>query len=421
MKPLRSIVPAEVLRMALDNVRAHKLRSFLTVLGVVIGVLVVVVIASILTGMRKNIVTMIEDYGTNNIFAFHLSTGPRFGPRDRTEYRRKPLKPEDGVAIKEQARLVEEVANSAWMWIPGDNSVIYRGTKYRDPQLQGVSANYLSIVNLSLKEGHFFSEDDDQARRNVVVIGTSVAEGLFPHKTVVSGTEVTIAGQPFRIVGVLEKRKAGGLVGEEDDNNQVFMPYRTARKVAPRSSEWMMLIIRARSGQVKPALEEVEEVLRRRRGLRSNQPNDFDLSTADRFIEQFDSITAGIGLVAIAISSVGLMVGGIGVMNIMLVSVTERTQEIGVRKALGARRGDIVRQFLFEAMTLTFLGGVIGVLLAFLISRLLLFLLPALPAEIPAWAVVSGLTVSIGVGLTFGVWPAKRAAALDPVEALRYE
>jgi len=421
MKPLRTLIPGDVLRMALDNVRAHKLRSFLTVLGVVIGVLVVVVIASILTGMRKNIVTMIEDYGTNNIFAFHLSTGPRVGPRDRTEYRRKPLKPEDGVVIKEQALLVEDVANSAWMWIPGDNSVIYRGTKYRDPQLQGVSANYLSIVNFSLREGHFFSEDDDQARRNVLVIGTSVAEALFPHKTAVSGTEVTVAGQPFRIVGVLEKRKAGGLVGEDDDNNQVFMPYRTARKVAPRSSEWMMLIIRARSGQVKPALEEVEEVLRRRRGLRSNQPNDFDLSTADRFIEQFDSITAGIGLVAIAISSVGLMVGGIGVMNIMLVSVTERTQEIGVRKALGARRGDIVRQFLFEAMTLTFLGGVIGVLLAFATSRVLLLLIPALPAEIPPWAVASGLSVSIGVGLAFGVWPAKRAAALDPVEALRYE
>jgi putative ABC transport system permease protein len=417
----RSIVPAEVLRMALDNVRSHKLRSFLTVLGVVIGVLVVVVIASILTGMRLNIVRQIEEYGTNNIFAFHLSTGPRFGPRDRAEYRRKPLKPEDGLAIKEHARLVEDVANMAWMWIQGDNSVHYQGVKFRDPQIQGVSANYTSIVTLSLREGHFFTEDDDQARRNVLVIGTSVAEGLFPHKSSALGTEVTLAGQPFRVVGVLEKRKAGGLVGEDDDNNQVFLPYRTARKISPRTTDWMMLVIRARSGQVKPALEEVEEVLRRRRGLRSNQSNDFDLSTSDRVIEQFDSITAGIGLVAIAISSVGLMVGGIGVMNIMLVSVTERTQEIGVRKALGARRGDIVRQFLFEAMTLTLLGGVIGVALAFLISRLLLFFLPDLPAQIPAWAVISGLTVSIGVGLAFGVWPAKRAAALDPVEALRWE
>jgi putative ABC transport system permease protein len=417
---LQSAVSGETLRMALDNVRAHKLRSFLTVLGVVIGVLVVVVIASILTGMRKNIVTQIEEYGTNNIYAFHLSTGPRIGPRDRAEYRRRPLKPEDGVAIKEQAPLVEDVANSAWLW-GQDTTLVYRGTKYRDAQIQGVSANYLEIVSFSMGEGHFFTEDDDQARRNVVVIGSSVAEALFPYKSSASGTDITVAGQPFKIVGVLDKRKAGGLVGEDDQNNLVFIPYRTARKIAPRSSEWMMLIVRSRSGLVKAAQDQVEEVLRRRRGLRSNQPSDFDLSTADRFIEQFDSITAGIGLVAIAISSVGLMVGGIGVMNIMLVSVTERTQEIGVRKALGARRGDIVRQFLFEAMTLTLIGGVLGVLLAFLISRLLLVLLPNLPAEIPPWAVAAGLSVSIGVGLGFGVWPAKRAAALDPVEALRWE
>jgi putative ABC transport system permease protein len=304
MNSIRKAVSAETLRMALDNVRAHKLRSFLTVLGVVIGVLVVVVIASILTGMRKNIVTQIEEYGTNNIYAFHLSTGPRIGPRDRTEYRRRPLKPEDGVAVKEQASLVEDVANSAWLW-GQDTSLVYRGTKYRDAQIQGVSANYLDIVNFGVSEGHFFTEDDDQARRNVVVIGSSVAEALFPYKTSASGTDITLAGQQFKIVGVLEKRKAGGLVGEDDENNLAFIPYRTARKIAPRSSEWMMLIVRSRSGLVKAAQEQVEEVLRRRRGLRSNQPSDFDLSTADRFIEQFDSITSGIGLVAIAISSVG--------------------------------------------------------------------------------------------------------------------
>jgi putative ABC transport system permease protein len=155
--------------------------------------------------------------------------------------------------------------------------------------------------------------------------------------------------------------------------------------------------------------------------VRYNQPNNFDLSTADRIVQQFDQITAAIGLVAIAISSVGLLVGGIGVMNIMLVSVTERTQEIGVRKALGARRRDIVRQFLFEAMTLTFSGGILGVLLAIVVSRVIVMLVPDLPAQIPPWAVVAGLSVSIGVGLGFGVWPARRAAALDPVEALRYE
>ena len=169
------------------------------------------------------------------------------------------------------------------------------------------------------------------------------------------------------------------------------------------------------------ALDQVEDVLRRRRGLRSNQDSNFDLSTADKFIEQFDRITAAIGLITIAISAVGLMVGGIGVMNIMLVSVTERTHEIGVRKALGANKGDIVRQFLFEAMALTGLGGILGLVVAVGVSWIVMLLVPGLPASIPPWAVATGLIVSVGVGLASGVWPARKAAALDPVEALRYE
>jgi putative ABC transport system permease protein len=182
-----------------------------------------------------------------------------------------------------------------------------------------------------------------------------------------------------------------------------------------------MLVIRAKSGQINQALDQVDEILRRQRGVKFNEPSNFDLGTADRFIQQFDSIFGAIGLVAIAISSVGLMVGGIGVMNIMLVSVTERTREIGVRKAIGAKRRDIVSQFLFEAMTLTFMGGLIGVLLAIGISYILRVLLPTLPSTIPAWAVIAGLGVSVFVGLVFGVWPARKASRLDPIEALRYE
>jgi putative ABC transport system permease protein len=183
----------------------------------------------------------------------------------------------------------------------------------------------------------------------------------------------------------------------------------------------MMLIIRARSGQLKQALDQVEDILRRQRSVKYADKNNFDLQTADRFIEQFDSITAMVGLVAIALSSVGLLVGGIGVMNIMLVSVTERTAEIGVRKAIGARRRDITNQFLFEAMTLTFLGGVLGVLLAVAVSQIIILIFPSLPASIPMWAVITGLVVSAAIGLIFGVWPARKAARLDPIEALRYE
>ncbi|HET7746003.1 MAG TPA: ABC transporter permease [Vicinamibacteria bacterium] len=416
---LRFAITADTLRMALENIRAHKLRSGLTVFGVVIGVLVVVVVASILTGMRQNIVEAVEEYGTNNIFAFHLSTGPRLGSRDRAEYRRKPLKPEDGAAIREQAASVEDVAHTAFMWLP-DRTITYGREKYARADLQAVSANFITVTNLVLREGRFFTEADDTHRRDVMVIGADVAEALFPHRSRVAGTEVLFAGRTFTVLGVLEKRK-GGFMGENEDDASVFLPYRTARRMSPNTSEWLMLVVRARSGLLPTALDQVEEVLRRRRGLRSNEASNFDLSTADRIIQQFDSITAAVGLVAIAISSVSLMVGGIGVMNIMLVSVTERTQEIGVRKAIGARRRDIVRQFLFEAMALTFTGGVLGVLLAVGVSQLLGVLLPELPATIPMWAVTAGLAVSVGVGLGFGVWPAKRAAALDPVEALRYE
>jgi putative ABC transport system permease protein len=419
MAASRSGLTLDTLRMAFDNLRAHRLRSGLTVFGVVIGVLVVVVVSSILTGMRRNVIQAVEEYGTNNIFAFHLTTGPQLGPRDRSEFKRKPLRPQDGAAVRDLAPAVEDVAHCAFMWLE-DRTIAYGREKYRRASLQAVSANYADITNLSLAEGRFLTEVDDEHRRGVLILGHNVAQALFGPLGWAAGREVTLAGRPFRVIGVLEKRK-GGFMGENEDDNVVLMPYRTGRIVAPRASDWMLLVIRARTGQLAPALDQAEDVLRRRRGVRASEPSNFDLSTADRIIQQFDGITAAIGLIAIAISSVSLLVGGIGVMNIMLVSVTERTQEIGVRKALGARRGDIVRQFLFEAIALTFSGGVIGVLLAVLVSWLLLLLLPALPSQIPPWAVVAGLTVSIGVGLGFGVWPARRAAALDPVEALRYE
>ena len=404
--------------MALENVRSNKLRSGLTILGIVIGVVVVVVVASILTGMRAGLVASIEEYGTNNIYAFHLSTGPRLGPRDRAEYKRKPLVPGDGDAIREQAVAVEDVANAAWAW-QIDRTLVYQGAKYRDGNLQGVTANYGAVTNLGLREGRFFTEADDEHKRNVMVIGPSAADALFPHLREIAGAEVTLGGRAFRVVGVLEKRKSGFL-GENEEDNSIYIPFQTIRKMEPRTRD-VMLVIRARSGQVLTALDQVEDVLRRRRGLRSNQDSNFDLSTADKFIEQFDRITAAIGLITIAISAVGLMVGGIGVMNIMLVSVTERTHEIGVRKALGANKGDIVRQFLFEAMALTGLGGILGLVVAVGVSWIVMLLVPGLPASIPPWAVATGLIVSVGVGLASGVWPARKAAALDPVEALRYE
>ena len=408
--------------MALDSVRSHKFRSFLTVLGIVIGVMTAISIASILTGLRQNIIAMIEEYGTNNIYAFHLSTGPRMS-EDRSERLRKPLTVADAEAIKAQASAVEDVAhvapNVGYGGGPFDDNVTYQGHNYRWGNTQGVTPNYADISNIVLREGRFITESDDQQRANVMVIGVNAADALFPGQNQIAGTQVRMGGYNFEIVGVLEKRKAG-FFGENEEDNAVFIPFRTAQKIAPARG-YILFVIKGRSGQLAEALQQSEEILRRRRNVKFGEPNNFDIKTADKFIEQFDSIFAMVGLLAIAISCLGLLVGGIGVMNIMLVSVTERTKEIGIRKAIGARRKDIVLQFLFEAMMLTFLGGVLGVILAVGVSRILMLLIPALPALIPAWAVITGLTVSIGVGIIFGVWPARKASRLDPIECLRYE
>ena len=209
-------------------------------------------------------------------------------------------------------------------------------------------------------------------------------------------------------------------MGENSSDNTITIPYESFHKMLPMEDKLFMLI-QAKSGKLQQALDEVEGLLRMRRNLKPSQPRDFDLSTSDRVIAQFDSITSAVGLIAIAISSIGLLVGGIGVMNIMLVSVTERTREIGVRKAIGATRRDIVFQFLFEAMTLTGVGGIFGIILAVGASYIIIALVPSLPATIPTWAVITGFVVSVTIGLVFGVWPARKAARLDPIEALRYE
>jgi putative ABC transport system permease protein len=413
----------ETIMMALDSVRAHKFRSFLTVLGIVIGVFTAIVIASILTGLRQNIIAIIEEYGTNNIYAFHLSTGPRVG-NDRSERTRKPLTFADAQAIKEQASAVEDVAtvapNVGYSGGPFDDNITYQGHNYRWGNTQGVTANYANISNIALKEGRFITDLDDQQRSNVMVIGVNAADALFPGmESNIAGTKVRMGGYNFEIIGILEKRKAG-FFGENEEDNAVFIPFRTAQKVAPARG-YTLLIIKGRSTQLTEALSQSEEILRRRRNVKFGEANNFDIKTADKFIEQFDGIFAMVGLLAISISCLGLLVGGIGVMNIMLVSVTERTKEIGIRKAIGARRRDIVRQFLFEAMTLTFFGGVLGVVLAFAISKVVMLLIPDLPASVPTWAIVSGLSVSTAVGLIFGVWPARKASRLDPIECLRYE
>jgi putative ABC transport system permease protein len=408
----------ENIAMAFQTLMAHKFRSFLTVLGIIIGVLTVIVIASLLTGMRQNIVGLVEQYGTDNIFAFHLGMGPRMGRRPRQEWMRKPLTPVDAAAIQEQCPSVKDVT---WEGFPFETRIVIqqKDKNLRNISFSGVPSNYAIVANLKMADGRFFTDLEDDHRMDVAIIGANPAEALFPNADPV-GKQLLINGHPFMVLGVLEK-SAGGFLGEGNErDNAVHIPYQTFHKLFPWEDKHLLLI-QTKTGTLMKAYDEIESLLRRRRGLKLSEANNFDLTTADRMIEQFDSITASIGLIAIAISSVGLLVGGIGVMNIMLVSVTERTREIGVRKAVGATKHDIVFQFLVEAMTLTGVGGVFGVALAIAVSYIIIALVPSLPASIPLWAVVTGFTVSVAIGLIFGVWPARKAANLDPIEALRYE
>lgn len=408
--------------MAMDSVLSHKFRSVLTILGIVVGIITAIVVASLLTGMRNSIVSIVEDYGSNNIHVYHLSSG--FDEPSREERNRRPLTDADAAALFAQSSSVNDLTKIA----PNigsfngsfNDNLVYEGKNYRWALTDGVEPNYAQLSNLVLRAGRFITESDNVQRRNVLVIGVNCAEALFPdHEEEAVGKVVRMNGTTWEIIGVIEKRKAAFL-GENPEDRKVLMPYRTARKAAPERKE-ERIIVQVKPGELALGAGDIESILRKRRGLKVGEPNDFDIETAEDMIAQFDGIIGGVGIAAIAISCLGLLVGGIGVMNIMLVSVTERTKEIGIRKALGATRSAIVLQFLLEAMTLTFFGGVIGIVLAIGISTLVMLLVPSLPAQVPLWAIVTGIATSIGVGLIFGVLPARKAAKLDPIECLRYE
>jgi putative ABC transport system permease protein len=419
---LSSSLPKEVLKMAIDSITGHKFRSGLTILGIVIGIITGIVVFSILNGVTQSFAAIIEEYGTNNIYAFHFSTG--FGPPNRDERNRKPLTEDDANAMLAQSTAIEDVAQVAiniGSWGSGfDDNLVYEGRNYRWALTDGVTPNYMNITNVVIKQGRWLTEADNQQRRNVLVVGVNTVEALFPdNQDDVVGKNVRMNGTLWEIVGVIEKRKQG-FFGENEEDRKIFMPFRTARKVAP-TRDAVLQIIQAKSGQLNDALLEAEGILRQRRGVKYGEPNNFDLKTAESFIKQFDGIVFGIKAAAIAISMLGLLVGGIGVMNIMLVSVTERTKEIGIRKAIGATKSAIVLQFLLEAMTLTFFGGLVGVILAVGISNLIMLIFPSLPAVIELWAIGAALSISVGIGLIFGVLPARKASKLDPIECLRYE
>lgn len=407
--------------MAMQAVWTHRFRSLLTILGIVIGITTVVTVASLLTGLRQGVVVFFQELGPDNIFLFKSSGDPSQEPRNAKERQRRALRPEYADSIKKWCFSVEDVGLELLLPAAVDgNPITARVPGYETDtiNLAGRSPNMDDIAPRDFSAGRFFSSEEDHRGAHVALIGDSVAQALFPDGKAL-GRTIMMDGAEYTIVGVYAKAK-GGFFGENGMDNAVDIPLHTARTRYPQIDRFM-ITAKAKPGMRDAAYQEVEGAMRRIRRLPTGTEDDFAISTPDQIIQQFDQITGLIGLVAIAISALGLLVGGIGVMNIMLMSVTERTREIGVRKALGARRRDIIGQFLVEAMTLTGAGGTLGIIIAILITTLVGALAPALPSKVPGWALIAGFSSSVAVGVFFGVWPAVKAAQLDPVEALRYE
>jgi putative ABC transport system permease protein len=420
MKTPVQMSPKETLSMALDAVWTHRFRSGLTILGIVIGITTVVTVASLLTGLRKGIVDFFQEFGPDNIFIAKASGDPSGAGARPKERKRKPMRPEYAEYLKSVVRSIQDVSTTLFI-LPPSGSVLnvkVPGYETDNMSLTGVTPNGYAMSPRELRFGRVFTQGEADRGQRVAVLGSSLADALFPANDSV-GKTIFISGAEYTVVGVFAPAK-GSFFGENGLDRAIDVPLATARLRYPQSDNYF-LTAKARPGLRADAMEEIRAALRRLRHTPAKAEDDFNLSTADSIIENFDKITGMIVLLSIAISGLGLLVGGIGVMNIMLVSVTERTREIGVRKALGARKGDIVLQFLAEAVALTGVGGVIGIIFSMLVTLLLGVLLPSLHPEVPAWAVITGLSVSVAVGVFFGVWPAVKASQLDPVEALRYE
>jgi len=407
----------ENLKQAMDTLRAHKLRSFLTVFGVVLGVSVIMLVAALITGFDQQVQESIKQYGADTAFISRFDQGPHGGGRRPKEEReRKPLTLEDGEAIKQLCPAVKDLTVFV-IWWEQPHSVRTKDGEVTAIDFRGVQPNFgLVYANAATLDGRFISEGDNLHREKVVMLGENAAPVLFPNVSPV-GKDVMIDGSAFRVIGVVEKPK--GMFGQDDEDRRVLIPYNTFRKIYPGAYEHNIRL-QAYPNMLDQAVDQATEVLRRRRNVPNDGKNSFSIQTSQQIVDEFHSILGMVALATFVLSGIGLLIGGVGVMNIMLVSVTERTREIGIRKAIGAKSADITWQFLLEAMALTGVGGVLALILVNGLVLLVRFSLKW-PGSVPVWAAATGIVVSVCVGLVFGVWPAMKAARLDPVEALRYE
>lgn len=421
----------ENVRFAFTALVAHKLRAALTTLGIIIGVTTVISMVSIVEGFNNNVVANFQMFGAT-LVQFQKYE-PRFGPgggRNEDDRVRKELTYEDAVALKELCPSMLAVSPERYWFAGGGDGdgdgpeagapdVIYEGTEAQPDILAGVIADYAIANNHFVTEGRFINDIDFRSASPVTVLGFSLAETLFPHSDPI-GKKVMISGRRYSVIGIMEKQ--GSTMFESTDQH-VYLPLSTFDQHFPwvkRTRGVYIATVPKKPEWVPRIIEEGTAVLRMRRNVPFNKPNDFGIMTPDKLIGNFRQITGGITLAMIFIASIALIIGGVGVMNIMLVSVTERTREIGVRKAVGAVKGDIIVQFLTEAMTLSILGGALGVGIGYTIAAIVRKVSPLATAT-PLWSIIVGLAVSLSIGLFFGIYPAYKAASLDPVEALRYE
>jgi putative ABC transport system permease protein len=413
----------ESIRMAMETLRANKMRSGLTILGIVIGVTTVIAISSVINGLNNNIQNLVNSLGTNVIWVFHMSVFNNGRPSMEV-LNRKKLTDEDAYAMRLLPHVVAvdpELRYQDFQLGLGNVSVKHGNKKLQHTILLGSTAQVQIINDVKLISGRMFTEEENTRRANVAVLGQDAAAELFGDSNPL-GQDVEVSGDIFTVIGVLDKQKRAFGSGKNPNDNSVYFPFYTFRKIHPEVKEVWISVKYDDQANKSLVQDELRELLRRRRKVRVEAPDNFEIFGPDSLTRLWDQLTGGIFAFMVAVSSVGLMVGGVGVMNIMLVSVTERTREIGVRKAIGATKKNILLQFTLEAIALCAVGGIIGIIVGGIITLLIRYLVPGLDSASMSltWSLI-GFGVSCAIGLVFGIYPAWKAANLDPIEALRYE
>lgn len=408
-------------QIVVDSILAHKLRSGLTLTGVIVGTMVVALVGAVLTGLSQRVADVTEKNSPNVVyFTKEERIGPSLQQPTAEERQRKELSYGDVLAVSNlsspRAVSPQKVRGS---YGPSANipKVTANGKTAINPLILGVWDNYPELTNIPIEKGRFFTGSERRERKSVAAIGAGIASQVFGEQEPI-GEFMKIEGRLFKVVGVLSKASGEGVIGSDElDERVIYIPFETFQKSYP-GIEQTIIVVRGKEGRVDEMIEDVTNVLRRRRGLAANEPNNFGVNKAEQIFTLVNDVISVLGLIVVPIALASLFVGGVGVMNIMLVSVKERTAEIGIRRSVGATRKVILMQFLSEAVLLTGLGGIIGIstglILAFAVRVIVSF-----PAVVPVWAVIAGLVASVTVGLAAGIYPAYRAARLDPVDAMR--